>query len=311
MNGRTHAFTGIATSLALAAATGSLDTTPIAAHALAGAAALLPDLDQHSSLALRLRVTRPLWYVLRHLRHRQLTHSLAAVAVFALLWGALLDAVAGATGVGASPGMWLLPVAGYASHIAADMFNKRGCGLFAPVVGRDHPLEWIAIPVPERFRISTIADAPKGLPVTLGRLQARINTEKLFFRYPVYGLIGYVAWHHAEAIIAAARSDVLFMVQTAPAPAAALITAELRCAPRSSSTSGGCSASASTVRRSATSSTRTSCRRRSPSAWPTAASSSRTRSPWSRTATPGAPPWSSCSRLRTAAARATPSAPSR
>jgi membrane-bound metal-dependent hydrolase YbcI (DUF457 family) len=219
MMGRTHLATGVAAGLVVAAASGQVEHTPLLAYGLAGAAALLPDLDQHRSLASRSIANKPLHMILRHFRHRRFTHSLLGTAMFAVaslaLWaalGALLEL---------SFMFWVAGLAGWTSHLVADAFNKQGIHLFYPYVSKR--IEWISIPLPRALRISTIYD-PKGPPITLGRLQAYIPTELLFFKIPVYVLMAFVVWHQADALVTALRTDVWGAVAVLPDPVRDVMT---------------------------------------------------------------------------------------
>lgn len=229
MMGRTHAYTGLAAGLAVAAITGTVGETPILAYGVAAGAALLPDLDQHKSIASRYLAAKPAHFILKNFTHRRFTHSILGVAVFALVLLAA-GAALGALGFVVSPAYGLAALAGYASHLVADAFNKQGIQLLYPFAPRLRlpglraklDLEWWSIPLPRALRISTIYD-PQGLPFTLGRLQARINTEKLFFRLPVYALIAYVSWHQLDDLVLALRHDVWAFTDQAPEPLARLL----------------------------------------------------------------------------------------
>lgn len=225
MLGRTHAITGLAAGLAVAAATGSVETAPVAAYGVAAFCALLPDLDQHKAIATRYLINKPAHMVLRHFRHRRFTHSLLGIAVFSFFVFAIWNGLNGLLGGGLSPTFGLLAVAGWTSHLVADSFNKQGIHLFYPLVFKR--LEWICVPLPRPLRISTIYD-PQGLPITLGRLQARINTEKFFFRYPVYALILFLTWHQIDALVFATRHDVWGGVRALPEPLTSFLTGLLR-----------------------------------------------------------------------------------
>ena len=205
MMGKTHAWTGVAAGLGYAAVTNQVTDAPVWGYALAFSTALLPDLDQHKSLASRSLINKPAHMVLKHFRHRRFTHSLLGVAAFAIIFGlllSLLDALLPLT----IPSVVLeLAVVGYTSHIAADMFNKQGVQLFYPF--SPFKLEWWAIPLPRGLRISTIHDDQGGVPLSLGKLQNKLHTEKWFFTYPVYAVIAYVVWHNATELVGAAHRD--------------------------------------------------------------------------------------------------------
>lgn len=219
MLGRTHAITGAAAGLVVAAATGNVEHTPVVAYGVAAFCALLPDLDQHKSIASRYAINKPAHAFLRHLRHRRFTHSILGTAMFALLVLALTNLANSLLPDGLSSTLGLAAVAGWTSHLVADAFNKQGIHLFYPFTfGRGkNRLEWISVPLPRALRISTITD-PKGLPITIGRLQARLNTEKFFFRYPVYLLIVYLAWHQLDPLVVSLRHDVWGFTQAVPEP---------------------------------------------------------------------------------------------
>jgi len=222
MMGRTHVAAGVAAGLAVAAATGQVDQTPILAYGLAGAAALLPDLDQHRSLASRSLANKPLHMILRHFRHRRFTHSLLGTAMFAVASLALWAAASSVLDV--SFMFWVAALAGWTSHLVADSFNKQGIHLFYPLVFKR--VEWISVPLPRALRISTIYD-PKGPPITLGRLQAYIPTELLFFKVPTHVLIAFVIWHHAESLLSAVRADVWGAVAMLPDPVQGMLNSLL------------------------------------------------------------------------------------
>jgi membrane-bound metal-dependent hydrolase YbcI (DUF457 family) len=222
MLGRTHAVAGLAAGLAFAGATHALTETPLAAYGLAAFAALLPDLDQHRSTASRYKINAPAHFVLRRFTHRRFTHSFVGVGVFAAVM-TLLWAGANALGIGVSALFVTTAIAGYSSHIIADMFNKQGVQLFYPA----SPLgmTWWSVPLPRALRISTIYD-PKGPPITLGRIQARIPTE-LLFRYAVYALVIVLAYNSRVGLLFATETTVHESVSSAPGPIADILSAIL------------------------------------------------------------------------------------
>lgn len=225
MLGRTHAIAGLTAGLAASAATGSVEHTPIFAYAVAAFAALLPDLDQHKSVASRYRINKPAHVLLRHFRHRRFTHSFLGLTLFSLIVLILTSLLDGQLPGGLSPAFGEMALIGYASHIVADMFNKQGVHLFYPFVFRR--VEWITMPLPRALRISTIYD-PQGPPLTVGRLQASINTEKFFFRYPLYVLLAFILWHQIDGLVFALRHDVWSGVEQLPRPLADLAAYLLR-----------------------------------------------------------------------------------
>ena len=219
MLGRTHILTGVAAGLAFATVTGQIDSTPVAAYGVAGFCALLPDLDQAQSFASRYAVNAPAHAVLRHFRHRRFTHSLLGVALFAIT-GLALWAIATALFPHLSLAWWSLAVVGYVSHLVADAFNKQGIQIFYPF--SPFGITWWAIIPWKPARISTIHDAPDGVPYSFGRIQARLHTEKWFFCYPVELAILYLAWHGADGLLAAARTDITVLASL-PAPIGSVV----------------------------------------------------------------------------------------
>ena len=191
MLGRTHIATGITAGLAVAVAINTVATTPILAFGVAGAAALLPDLDQGASLAgSRLRL-QPASWVLRWFGHRTFTHSLLGLRLFALLavWLIALRAA----GYILPPVYFEMAVIGFVSHMAADACTKEGIELLWPWHRR-----FYLIPV-ARLRISTVHD--ERLPWQVWRLQAYVDTERLFFRYPVYACLVFLVVNHTNFVL--------------------------------------------------------------------------------------------------------------
>ena len=180
MLGRTHALTGLAAGLTVAALAGLTATTPLPAYLVAAGAALLPDLDQPRSLANRTMATKPAHIFLRRFTHRTFTHSLLALG----LWFAALHVgweYANSQGVHLPFAYVIMATVGWGSHIFADMFNKQGVQLFYPFT--PFGLRFISMPIPRYFRISTIYDPE----ITFNPLsiQSVIHTEKLFWTYPM------------------------------------------------------------------------------------------------------------------------------
>lgn len=214
MMGRSHAWTGVAGALVLTGVSGQADTAPIWGFGLAYFTSLLPDLDQHRSLASRHQINKPAHMLLRHFGHRRLTHSLLGLALFSLFIGLLAS-----LGEAFLPGHlslvgWTMAIAGYASHIFADMFNKQGVQLFYPFkpLGR----EWWSVPLPRAMRISTIHDGRSRAPLTPGRVQGNIHTEKWFWTYPVYIVIAICLWFQAPALLAGVYRDAAMLVSLLP-----------------------------------------------------------------------------------------------
>jgi membrane-bound metal-dependent hydrolase YbcI (DUF457 family) len=223
MMARTHAVTGVATALGVAVALDTVVATPVAAYAVAAFAALVPDLDQPRSAASSYAFTKPVHFFSRHLRHRGPTHSIGAVALWWLAMSGLFGALRETLG---EPGPWVAAAtAGYASHLLADMWNKQGVELFYPF----SPLgiRYWNVPLPKPLRISTRFD-PQGIPWTLGRLQAKVHTERLFFRWPIYALIALLVFRDGEALLAAFRADLWSALLSLPAPVSEVLSVPLR-----------------------------------------------------------------------------------
>lgn len=135
MMGRTHALSGFAGGLALAAVSHPDVLTAAAGPPLAAAFALMPDLDHHSSKATHScgDATEALSWIIRHLpggRHRWALHSLTAVAAATVL-AAFIDAMI--------HGPWALvayAALGYAAHIAGDLLTDRPVRLLWPFSDR-------------------------------------------------------------------------------------------------------------------------------------------------------------------------------
>lgn len=219
MLGRTHAVTGLAAGLTVAALLDVTAVTPLPAYLLAAGAALLPDLDQPRSMANRTVATKPAHLVLKNFTHRGFTHSILAVVLFGALL-AVITALAGSKGIHISPMFALMALVGYASHIVADMFNKAGVGLFYPLApfGRD---KW-SMPIPKAFRISTIYE-PK-LAFSAGGVQSHLHTEKWFWLFPMYGLIALIVLTQAGALLESIKHSLLALATLVPGPLAALIS---------------------------------------------------------------------------------------
>ena len=191
MLGPTHVVTGIAAGLAVAVATNTMATTPVLAFGVAGAVALLPDLDQGASLAgSRLRL-QPASWVLRWFGHRTFTHSLIGLGLFALLMARL---------VALRPAGYVLPwayfemaIVGFVSHLAADACTKDGIELLWPSRRRFYLIPFA------QLRISTVHD--ERLPWQVWRMQAYVDTERFFFRWPVYACLVFLVVNHTNFVL--------------------------------------------------------------------------------------------------------------
>ena len=118
---------------------------------------LLPDADRAGTRVYRpTRIERRLWparvlgwlarlplRALTVLRHRGVTHSVAACAVAALACGLLVSLLAPEVAFAAGAGVAI----GYAAHVAADACTPSGVALLAPLSrGR-----WWLLPKPARI----------------------------------------------------------------------------------------------------------------------------------------------------------------
>ena len=127
MTGHTHAIAGAAAGALVAEILRlPVGLLPVAA-ALGALAALLPDVDEPgSTVNRRLPVIGPA--LGRSLRHRTVTHSLAALAGLTPLAHLLLVHAAWT---------WLaVGAAGYGSHLFCDLLTPAGIDLFWPAGGR-------------------------------------------------------------------------------------------------------------------------------------------------------------------------------
>ena len=211
MLGKTHALTGLAAGLAVAAVAGLTSSTPLAAYALAAGAALLPDLDQPRSLANRTVATKPAHIVLRRFSHRGFTHSILAVGLFygLALWA---QYVARLQGFPVPYAYVVMATVGYASHIFADMFNKGGVWLFYPFAPAG--VRFWSMPIPRALRISTIYDPKINLnPLSI---QSAIHTEKLFWTYPMCAVVGLCLYIEAAPLLSIARQTLIVAMTALP-----------------------------------------------------------------------------------------------
>jgi inner membrane protein len=212
MLGKTHAITGLAAGLAVAAAAGLTSTTPLAAYVVAAGAALLPDLDQPRSMANRTVATKPAHIILRQFSHRGFTHSLLAISLF---YGLMLGVsyLAGAQGIPIPYAYVIMATVGYSSHIFADMFNKEGVQLlypFAPLGKR-----FWSMPIPRPLRISTIYEP--SITFDPRSLQSIIHTEKLFWTYPMCVVIAFCAYAEVGPLLSIARQTLIVAITALPA----------------------------------------------------------------------------------------------
>jgi membrane-bound metal-dependent hydrolase YbcI (DUF457 family) len=211
MLGKTHALTGLAAGLAVAAAAGLTSSTPLAAYAVAAGAALLPDLDQPRSMANRTLATKPAHIVLRHFSHRGFTHSILAISLFyGLALGVQYAALA--QGIPVPYAYVILATVGYGSHIFADMFNKEGVQLFYPFA--PFGARFWSMPIPRPLRISTIYDPRISLnPLSI---QSAIHTEKLFWTYPMCAVVGLCLYAEVSPLLSIARQTLIVALTALP-----------------------------------------------------------------------------------------------
>lgn len=137
MMGHTHILIGLGAGLLVAAAASAAPGDAVALVAVAGASALMPDIDHPGGL-IRGRLGVVGHVGLFWLSHRGLTHTLA-------VWGLLTLAAL----------VWLpVPLAaalaaGYGSHILADMLTRAGLPVLWPVSSRSFHL------LPRLLRVKT------------------------------------------------------------------------------------------------------------------------------------------------------------
>jgi membrane-bound metal-dependent hydrolase YbcI (DUF457 family) len=141
MMGRTHALGGAAALAGVSLATGV--PMPAWAFAAAAVAGLLPDADNHQGTMMNRPklitfkiMALPLWY---GAVHRGRTHSFVGTAFFALLiagwvWAAAWIAAQAGVESPFTLRVWLVAlVAGYISHPALDLLNRKPVDLFWPI----------------------------------------------------------------------------------------------------------------------------------------------------------------------------------
>lgn len=125
MMGRTHVTIGVAAGLAVAYATGQTQNPALTMAGIAAIAALLPDID-HPKSSIRQRAGIAGHIALFWLPHRGFTHTLLALAGIAAI----------ALAYAPRP-LALAIVAGYASHILADLMTQQGLPVLWPLVRRN------------------------------------------------------------------------------------------------------------------------------------------------------------------------------
>jgi inner membrane protein len=120
MMGYTHALLGAAAGALYAYSTNATNEQAVIMIASATFTALLPDID-HPQAPLRRKLGAVGNVGLFWLKHRGITHTLMALLIVALGAAVVL------------PHMIVPIVAGYASHLIADMLTKSGIPLLEPI----------------------------------------------------------------------------------------------------------------------------------------------------------------------------------
>lgn len=144
MMGPTHAAAGLtAAACVLLVTHAPHDVYPLALAAGAGAA-LLPDIDEPHSTVNRYAVV--IGPAIGHaIRHRTVTHSLAALAGLMFLVRGIWPAI--------PPAVWLAIGAGFASHLVTDALTPDGAMWFWPILPwRVSLTGWLPDPLARIFR---------------------------------------------------------------------------------------------------------------------------------------------------------------
>lgn len=141
--GHTHILVGMASGLVVAT---SLHTRPLDSlilAGLAGAAALLPDVD-HPKADIRQKLGLLGTFTFGWMSHRGITHTWLLVFFFgALALLTLPSAVA------------LALIAGYSSHLVADMATRSGLPVFWPLTSA----KFFVLPYPLRVRTGSVVES--------------------------------------------------------------------------------------------------------------------------------------------------------
>lgn len=137
MMGHTHVAIGVAAGLGVALATHARMPDLLILAGIAGAAALLPDID-HPNGSIRQQLGILGHIGLFWLSHRGITHTfLALLAVSAAVLHFL------------PYGLALAVIAGYGSHLVSDMMTRQGLPILWPLSGESIHL------LPRALRVST------------------------------------------------------------------------------------------------------------------------------------------------------------
>lgn len=142
MMGYTHVLVGLAAGMGVAASVGAKPADSLVLAGLGGLAALLPDID-HPKSEIRRKMGIMGRIGLFWLSHRGITHT----------WLALVIVGAVATLFLPSP-LALAILAGYASHLIADMATVSGLPVFWPL----SESKFYVLPRPVRFRTGSLAE---------------------------------------------------------------------------------------------------------------------------------------------------------
>lgn len=141
--GHTHILAGVCAGLGVAAYMHASPLDSLVLAGLAGAAALLPDID-HPKSDIRQKLGLLGTFTFGWMSHRGITHTW-------ILW-ALLSALA----------LLFLPapvalalIAGYASHLIADMATRSGLPVFWPIT----EAKFYVLPYPIRVRTGSIVES--------------------------------------------------------------------------------------------------------------------------------------------------------
>jgi membrane-bound metal-dependent hydrolase YbcI (DUF457 family) len=168
----THQIIGVGTAAVAAAATDTAVTSALVLVTGAWLGSLLPDADRAGSRVYRpTRFERRVWparilgvvarlplRALSVLRHRGITHSVAAAALAAAGCGLLASRVAPGAALAAGLGVAI----GYGAHVAADACTPSGVPLLAPLSRRRW---WL---LPSAARIPTGGAREVVIAVVLG-----------------------------------------------------------------------------------------------------------------------------------------------
>jgi membrane-bound metal-dependent hydrolase YbcI (DUF457 family) len=85
-----------------------------------------------------------------------------------------------------------MAIVGFVSHLAADACTKEGIEPLWPLPRRFHLL-------PAWLRISTVHD--ERMPWQIWRLQAYVDTERFFFRWPIYAVLVFLVVNHTNFVL--------------------------------------------------------------------------------------------------------------